>query len=514
MSKIKTALISVSDKEGIVEFAKALKRSKIEILSTGGTASLLKKNKIPVTLISDYTGQEEILDGRVKTLHPKISGGILAIRKNKKHMAEIKKQDIKLIDLVVVNLYPFEKTISDEKVKLKDAIENIDIGGPSLIRAAAKNSEDVVIVTDKNDYKSVTDELKKNRKITNETKQILMVKAFQHTAQYDTIINNFFQNQFYPEEFPSTLNLTFEKIQDLIYGENPYQKGAFYKEPFIKEACVSNIKQLHGKELSFNNILDVNDAFELVKGFKEPAAAVIKHTNPCGVATAKIIEEAYRKAHETDPMSAFGSIVALNRNCNLEIAKIMKDLFIEVIVCPKFEKNALNLLKQKKNIRLLETGTVDKTEQGYDMKKMVGGMLVQTKNFPELTKKDLKIVSNRIPSEEEINSMLFAFIVNKHVKSNAIVFVKDNVTVGIGAGQMSRVDAVKLAAIKSNGKSKGAVMSSDAFFPFRDGIDEAAKAGITAIIQPGGSIRDQEIIDSVNEHGMVMVFTGIRLFKH
>ena len=513
MSKIKTALISVSDKEGIIDFSKALKRLKIEILSTGGTASLLKKNKIPVTLISDYTSQEEILDGRVKTLHPKISGGILAIRKNKKHMEEIKKADITLIDMVVVNLYPFEKTISDEKVKLKDAIENIDIGGPSLIRSAAKNSKDVVIVTDKNDYKSVIEEIKKG-KVTDEIKQKLMVKAFQHTAQYDTIINNFFQNRVYPEEFPPILNLTFEKIQDLIYGENPYQKGAFYKEPFIKEACVSNIKQLHGKELSFNNILDVNDAFELVKDFKEPAAAVIKHTNPCGVATAKIIEEAYRKAHETDPMSAFGSIVALNRNCNLEIAKIMKDLFIEVIVCPKFEKNALNLLKQKKNIRLLETGTVDKTKQGYDMKKMVGGILIQTRNFPELNKKDLKIVSNRIPSEEEINSMLFTFIVNKHVKSNAIVFAKDNVTVGIGAGQMSRVDAVKLAAIKSNGKSKGAVMSSDAFFPFRDGIDEASKAGITAIIQPGGSIRDQEVIDAVNEHGMVMVFTGIRLFKH
>jgi len=514
MSKVKTALISVSDKEGIVEFAKALKRQCIEILSTGGTASLLKKNKVPVIVISDYTGQEEILDGRVKTLHPKISGGILAIRKNKKHMEEIKKQDIKLIDMVVVNLYPFEKTISDEKVKLADAIENIDIGGPSLIRAAAKNSEDVAVVVDKDDYKPVIDDIKKHRRVNDETKNRLMVKAFEYTARYDSIINSFFQNEFHPDEIPFTLNLSFEKIMDLRYGENPYQKGAFYKEPFIKEACVSNTVQLHGKELSYNNILDVNDAFELVKDFKEPAAAVIKHTNPCGVAAAKTIEEAYRKAHETDPLSAFGSVVALNRNCNLEIAKIMGDLFIEVVVCPKFEKNALNLLKQKKNIRLLETGNAEKTDLGYDMKKMVGGMLVQTRNFPELKKEDLKVVSNRIPSEEEIDSMLFAFKVNKHVKSNSIVFAKDNVTVGIGAGQMSRVDAAKIAAIKSKGKSKGAVMSSDAFFPFRDGVDEVAKAGITAIIQPGGSIRDQEVIDAVNEHQMAMVFTNIRLFKH
>ena len=514
MSKIKTALISVSDKEGIVDFAKALKRLNVEILSTGGTASLLKKNKVPVTLISDYTGQEEIMDGRVKTLHPKIFAGVLGVRKNKKHMDEIKKADIKLIDLVVVNLYPFEKTISDEKVQLGDAIENIDIGGPSLIRAAAKNSEDVAVVVDKNDYKAVIEEIKKHGKVSDEIRNKLMVKAFECTARYDSIINNFFQNQFCPDEIPSALNLSFEKIMDLRYGENPYQKGAFYKEPFIKEACVSNTTQLHGKELSYNNILDINDAFELVKDFKEPAAAVIKHTNPCGVAVAKTIEEAYRKAHETDPKSAFGSIVALNRDCNLEVAKIMEGLFIEAVVCPKFEKNALNLLKNKKNVRLLETGSVEKTEQGYDMKKMIGGMLVQTRNFPELTKKDLKVVSNRIPSEEEIDSMFFAFKVNKHVKSNSIVFAKDNVTVGIGAGQMSRVDAAKIAAIKSKGKSKGAVMSSDAFFPFRDGIDEAAKAGITAIIQPGGSIRDEEVIGAVNEHGMAMVFTNIRLFKH
>ncbi|MBL7054487.1 bifunctional phosphoribosylaminoimidazolecarboxamide formyltransferase/IMP cyclohydrolase, partial [Candidatus Woesearchaeota archaeon] len=468
----------------------------------------------PVTLISDYTGQEEILDGRVKTTHPRVLGGILAVRGNKKHMDEVQKQNIKLIDMVVVNLYPFEKTISDENSKLKDAIENIDIGGPTLIRAAAKNSEDVAVVVNKNDYNLIIEELKKHKKIKDETKQKLMVKAFEHTARYDSIINSFFQNKFNPDEFPSCLNLTFEKIQDLRYGENPYQKSAFYKEPFIKEACVSEIKQLHGKELSYNNILDVNDAFELVKDFEKPTAAVIKHTNPCGVGSASTIEEAYKKAHETDPLSAFGSIVALNRNCNLEIAKIINELFIEVVVCPGFEKNALNLLNQKKNIRLLETGSVDKTEQGYDMKKMAGGMLVQTRNFPELDKKDMKIVSNRIPSEEEINSMLFSFKVNKHVKSNSIVFVKDNVTVGIGAGQMSRVDAVKIAVIKSNGKSKGAVMSSDAYFPFRDGIDEAAKAGITAVIQPGGSIRDKEIIDAVNEHGMTMVFTGIRLFKH
>lgn len=511
--KVKRALISVSDKEGIVDFAKGLYRLKVEILSTGGTASLLKKNKIPVTLISEYTGQEEILDGRVKTLHPKIFGGILSERSNKKHMDTVKEQGIELIDMVVINLYPFEDTIKDEKVKLNEAIENIDIGGPSLIRAASKNYQDVAIITDKNDYKIVLEELKKG-KVSDETKQRLMVKAFEHTARYDSIINNYFQTNFYPDEFPENVNLTLKKVQELRYGENPYQKGAFYKEPFIKDACVSNAVQLHGKELSYNNILDINDAYELVKDFKEPAAAVIKHTNPCGVASARTIEDAYKKAHETDPLSAFGSIVALNRNCNMDVAKIMKELFIEVVVCPKFEKNALNLLKQKKNIRLLETDDVNKTDYGYDMKKMVGGMLLQTRNFPNLEKKDLKIVSNRIPSDDELDSLMFAFKVCKHVKSNSIVYCKDNVTVGIGAGQMSRVDAVKIATIKSNGKSKGAVMASDAYFPFRDGIDEAAKAGVTAIIQPGGSIRDKEVIDAVNEHAMAMVFTGIRLFKH
>jgi phosphoribosylaminoimidazolecarboxamide formyltransferase/IMP cyclohydrolase len=514
MPKIRTALISVSDKEGIVEFAKVLKKLGIEIISTGGTASLLKKNDIKVVSVSDYTGQEEILNGRVKSLHPKIFGGILAARKNKKHMEEIKKQGIKPIDMVVVNLYPFEKAISCEKASLKEAIENIDIGGPCLIRAAAKNADDIVVVVDKRDYSSVVEELRASGSVKDSTRHKLMVKAFNHTAAYDSIISNFFQNEFCPDEFADTIVLSFKKAQDLRYGENPYQKSAFYRELFVKECCVASTKQLHGKELSYNNILDVNEAFELVKDFEEPTAAVIKHTNPCGVASAPTIEEAYRKAHETDPLSAFGSIVALNRNCNAEIAKIMKGLFIEVVVCPKFEKNALKLLKQKKNIRLLETGGIAKTSKGYDVKKVVGGALIQTRNFPKLEKKDLKLVTNRIPSEDELNSMLFAFKVNKHVKSNSIVFAKGKVTVGIGAGQMSRVDAVKIAAIKSNGKSKGAVMSSDAFFPFRDGIDEAAKAGITAVIQPGGSIRDQEVIDAANEHGMAMVFTGIRLFKH
>jgi len=511
---MKTALISVSNKEGIIEFAQHLHNLGIRILSTGGTAKLLIKNKIPVTQISDYTKSKEMMDGRVKTLHPKIFGGILALRNNKKHMKELKENNIESIDIVVVNLYPFEETVG-KKASFKEAIENIDIGGPSLLRAAAKNFEDITVIVDPNDYSLVLKELKKD-KVSKEIKQKLALKAFEHTARYDTIINNYFREKFGGNLFPDTLNLTFKKKQDLRYGENPHQKAAFYVDPFLFEDSIATSKQLHGKELSFNNILDIDNAFELVKTFNQPAATVVKHTNPAGCAVANTIEEAYEKAYNADSLSAFGGVVALNRNCNEKIAKLIKPIFMEVIICPKFEEKALRILKEKKNLRLLETGGIKASKKGYYAKKVVGGLLAQSRDSPVelLEKNKLKVVSKRKPTEEELKQMRFAFNVTWHVKSNSIIFAKDNVTVGIGAGQMSRVDAVKIAARKAGEKAKGAVMSSDAFFPFRDGIDEAAKAGITAVIQSGGSIKDNEVIDAANEHDMAMVFTGIRLFWH
>ncbi len=516
---IKTALISVSNKEGIVDFARQLDKLGIKIISTGNTAKLLKQNKINVTLASEITKFPEMLDGRLKSIHPNIFAGILADRKSKKHIEELKKLNIDTIDMVVINFYPFEDVIkmnykeSHQKIVMERiAIENIDIGGPSLVRAAAKNHENVLVVVDKNDYNFVIEKIK-SKKITGDDRKNLAAKAFSCTARYDSIISGYF-NALTKNRFPEILNLTFKKIQNLRYGENPHQSASFYQDAIISENCVSTSKQLQGKGLSFNNILDVNAAFEIVKDFEKPSAAVVKHTNPSGVASASTIEEAYRKAHETDPKSAFGCVVALNRNCNVRTARLMKPLFIEVVICPKFDKDALEVLKEKKNLRLLESGAIKKVQVGYDLKKVSGGILMQTDYYPEISKKGLKAASKRKPTKEEINSLIFAWKVNKHVKSNSIVLAKDNVTVGIGAGQMSRVDAVKLAIIKSEGKSQGSVMSSDAFFPFRDGVDEAAKAGVTAIIQPGGSIRDEEVIQAANEHNMAMVFTGIRLFRH
>ncbi len=508
---IKTALISVSNKEGIVEFARQLNKLGIKIISTGNTAKLLKKNKVNVTLVSEITKFPEMLDGRLKSIHPNIFAGILADRKNKKHMNELKRLKIDTIDLVVINFYPFEEAVK-KNLKLKQLIEDIDIGGPSLVRAAAKNHENVLAVVDSNDYSEVIEKIR-SRKIDVNFRAELAAKAFSCTARYDSIINGYF-NQTTNNQFPDILNLTFRKIQNLRYGENPHQSASFYRNVFADESCASTAKQLQGKELSFNNILDIDAAFELVKDFEKPTAAVIKHTNPCGAASAETIESAYKKAHETDPMAAFGSIVALNRNCDAKTAKLMAPLFIEVVICPKFEKSAIEILKEKKNLRLLEAGNAKKHKIGYDLKKVKGGILLQTDNWPEISEKNLKIVTKRKPAKEEIDALLFAYKVNKHVKSNSIVLAKDNVTVGIGAGQMSRVDAVKLAVMKSEGKCEGSVMSSDAFFPFRDGIDEAAKAGITAIIQPGGSIRDEEVIETANQYNIAMVFTGVRLFRH
>ncbi|MBI4143489.1 bifunctional phosphoribosylaminoimidazolecarboxamide formyltransferase/IMP cyclohydrolase [Candidatus Woesearchaeota archaeon] len=509
---IKTALISVSDKENVVDFARQLSKLGIKIISTGNTAKLLKQNKISVTLVSDVTKFPEMLDGRLKSLHPNIFAGILADRKNKKHMNELKKHEINTIDLVAVNFYPFEET-SGKKANLSEIVENIDIGGPSLARAAAKNHKDVLVIIDPNDYNQVIEKIK-SKKVDDNFRMRFAAKAFLRTARYDTIIGRYFAENFMHDLFPDIYNLTFKKIQNLRYGENPHQKAAFYRSFSVKETCISTAKQLQGKELSYNNILDANDAFELVKDFDRPTAAVIKHTNPSGVASAENIEVAYKKAYETDSKSAFGSVVALNRPCNAAVAKMMKPLFVEVVICPKFEKDAVEILKEKQNLRLLETGDIIKDYESPDLRRVSGGLLVQTRQMPDLKEKELKIVTKRKPTKEELKSLLFAWKVNKHVKSNSIVLVKGNVTVGIGAGQMSRVDAAKLAVMKSEGKCEGSVMSSDAFFPFRDGVDEAAKAGITAIIQPGGSIRDREVIDAANEYNIAMVFTGIRLFRH
>jgi phosphoribosylaminoimidazolecarboxamide formyltransferase / IMP cyclohydrolase len=508
----KNALISVSDKTGLAEFGKELIKLGYRIISTGNTAKTLEQNKVDVTHISDYTGFPEMMDGRVKTLHPRIFAGVLADQHNKDHMRQMKEQEIEPIDIVVVNFYPFEDTMK-RMAEMNEILENIDIGGPSLVRAAAKNHESVIVIVDPNDYGMIIEKLKSG-KADIETKRKLAAKAFLNTARYDTIIGRYAAENFLDEDFPQYYNFSFEKIQNLRYGENPHQKAAFYKSFWINETCVATAKQLHGKELSFNNILDMDAAFELVKDFDEPCAAIIKHTNPSGVASAETIEEAYKMAYETDSKSAFGSVVAFNRPCTKKIAEMMKQLFVEVIICPSFEKEALEILTEKKNLRLLETGPIKKDYKSLDMRRVVGGLLVQTRQFPEIAEKELKVVTKRKPTKEELDSMLFAWKITKHVKSNCIILANGNVTVGIGAGQMSRVDAAILAAMKSDGKSKGSVLSSDAFFPFRDGIDEAAKAGVTAIIQPGGSIRDEEVIKAADEHGMAMVFTGVRLFRH
>ena len=514
--KIKRALISVSDKSDVVGFASEIAKLGVEIISTGGTASLLEDNGIKVKQVSEITGFPEMLDGRVKTLHPKIHGGLLALRKNKEHMKQIEEQDIKLIDMIVVNLYPFEETIKKENVKFEDAIENIDIGGPSMLRSAAKNFEDVVVITDSNDYSLVLKELKEKGDVSKELRKKIAGKVFEKTASYDAMISNFLKEN---KDFPDSFLMVFDKKQDMRYGENPHQKAAFYSGKESVEPSITQAEQLNGKELSYNNIMDSDAALNIVKEFSEPCCAVIKHANPSGVAIAEKIETALEKAYNTDPLSAFGCIIALNRKCDLACAKFMRDKFIEVVIAPGYDEDASNLLKEKKNLRIMVLPDFDgfyknkKTEK-ITLKKIVGGLLVQTREYPDFEKIDLKVVTKRKPTEQEIKDMIFACKVNKHVKSNAVLFAKDGITVGIGAGQMSRVDSSIIAARKAGIKAKGAVMSSDAFFPFRDGVDEAAKAGIKAIIQPGGSIRDQEVIDAANEHDIAMVFSGVRLFLH
>ncbi|MHA1267136.1 MAG: bifunctional phosphoribosylaminoimidazolecarboxamide formyltransferase/IMP cyclohydrolase [Candidatus Helarchaeota archaeon] len=517
MLKIERALISVSDKTKVVEFAKKLHEQGVEIISTGGTFRELERAKVPVIKVSQITEFPELMDGRVKTLHPRIHGAILARRDKKSHLQELDQFGIIPIDMVVVNLYPFRETIQQPNVQLEDAIEQIDIGGPTLIRSAAKNYEGVVIIVDPQNYEPIIAEMIENKgRVSLETRRKLAVEAFQHTMEYDSYIYHYLAAQFKSDasKFPPIINITFKKVQDLRYGENPHQEAAFYTELAVKEPCIANAIQLHGKQLSYNNIYDINAALELVKEFEKPAAAIIKHTNPCGFALGENTYEAYKLAHATDPLSAFGSIVAFNKPLTPDTASEIVKTFVEVVIAPEYEAPALDTLKTKKNLRILKTGSLSKPQPMWDWKKVVGGLLIQDRDIKDLTIADLKYVTEMRPTPEQLETLLFAWKVLKHVKSNAILLAKEKHTTGIGAGQMSRIDAVELSIKKAGTEAKGSVMASDAFFPFRDSIDAAAKAGIVAIIEPGGSIRDEEVIKAANELKIPMVFTGIRCFLH
>lgn len=523
MSKVKRALISLTNKEGIVEFAQGLNELGVEIISTGGTAKKLQDAGIPITRISDFTGFPEMLDGRVKTLHPKVHGGLLGLRNKKSHVDEMEKHDIKPIDMVVVNLYAFEQVVQENNVPLEKAIENIDIGGPSMLRSAAKNYKDVIIVVDPSKYNYILESLKENNgSIPEDVRLKLACEVFELTSHYDSIISSFLQKRTEKEasQFPEKLDLSYKKRMDLRYGENPHQKAAFYQEINAKEESASTAKQIWGKELSFNNIIDIDGALETVKEFTEPAAVIIKHTNPCGVAVSDTIENAFIKAWATDPVSAFGSVIGLNRPVNKALAEEIAKYFVEGVIATGFNDDALQILQKKKNIRLMimegwnGSEKISRDIAEFDIKKVVGGLLLQDRDLEMTKKSDLKTVTKRKPSEDELKSLLFAWKVVKHVKSNAIVYAKEQETVGIGAGQMSRVDSSKIGVMKAFKDVKGSVMASDAFFPFRDNIDAAHEAGITAIIQPGGSIRDEEVIQACDDHGISMVFTGMRHFRH
>ena len=526
MAAIKRALISVSDKKGIVKFASALNNAGIKIISTGGTFSELKNANIEVKDVSSVTNFPEILDGRVKTLHPKIHGGLLNIRNNKNHQKTINEQKIENIDLLIVNLYPFEDTIKN-KSDYKTCIENIDIGGPAMIRAAAKNHESVGVIVDPNDYDEIINEINDNDlSLTKETLKKLAFKAFARTAAYDSMISNWLSNEL---DIPLDKYKSIGGIehQNLRYGENPHQKAKFYNDG--SNVCgLITANQIQGKELSYNNINDTNAAFELVSEFDpnlKPAVAIIKHANPCGVATGDSLNSAYKKALRCDSVSAFGGIIALNKELDVETAKEISEIFTEVIIAPSISDEAKNILSSKKNLRVLITGGLaDPEKSGVMIKSVAGGFLAQTKDNIIIDKDNLKVVTKRQPSDRELDDLLFAFKVAKHVKSNAIVYAKDGSTVGIGAGQMNRLDSSRIAARKSDDAAKminleeplavGSVVASDAFFPFADGLMAAADAGVTAIIQPGGSIRDDEVIEAANNADLAMLFTGIRHFNH
>ena len=524
---IRRALLSVSDKTGIIEFAKALSVRNIELLSTGGTAKLLIDNQIPVTEVADYTGFPEMMDGRVKTLHPKIHGGILGRRGIDDEVMQ--QHQIAPIDMVVVNLYPFAKTVADPKCSLEDAIENIDIGGPTMVRSAAKNNKDVAIVVDCQDYNTIIDMLDNQQNcLSFKYRFSLAIKAFEHTAQYDGMIANYFGKLVPPYygdtdklagEFPRTLNLQFIKKQDMRYGENSHQQAAFYVEEHLEQGSIATAKQVQGKELSYNNIADTDAALECVKSFAEPACVIVKHANPCGVAVSDNILNAYLNAFKTDPTSAFGGIIAFNRPLDAKTAQTIVDKqFVEVIIAPIVDQDALEITQTKKNVRVLECGQWSGSAvASLDFKRVNGGLLVQDRDLGMVTQERLTVVTKRQPTEKELTDALFCWKIAKFVKSNAIVYAKDNMTIGIGAGQMSRVYSAKIAGIKAQDENlevAGSVVASDAFFPFRDGVDAAAAVGVTCVIQPGGSIRDDEVIQAANEHNIAMIFTNMRHFRH
>ena len=515
------ALISVSDKTGIVEFAKELVSLGVQIISTGGTYSKLKSEGVDAIEISDVTGFPECLDGRVKTLHPAVHAGLLAMRSKSEHMQQLKDLNIETIDIVVVNLYPFKATIMKDGVTRAEAVENIDIGGPTMLRSAAKNYQDVAVVVDPRDYEKVLVELNEHKEVSLDTKFYLMQKVFMHTSNYDTMIADFLKKERNDHELPETLTMTFEKVQDMRYGENPHQKAAFYREVGKKKGSITDAVQLNGKELSFNNINDTNGALELLKEFTEPTVVACKHGNPCGVGSADTIEEAFDKAFAADKVSIYGGIVVVNRPVTKELAEKMAKIFLEVIVAPSYEEEALAIFTTKKNLRVLKLDdiSVPQNENAYDLKKVNGGLIVQTIDSKLLNEDELKVATNRAPSDKEMEDLKFAWKVVKFVKSNGIALAKNKQTIGIGPGQVNRVWATEqcvehAAELIGEDATKGAVLASDAYFPFDDSVEAAHKAGITAIIQPGGSIRDEDSIKKCNEYGIAMVFTGMSHFKH
>ena len=512
---IKRALLSVSDKTGIVEFAKGLAAAGVTLISTGGTKAKLQEAGLSVMSIDDVTGFPECLDGRVKTLHPKVHGGILGIRDNASHQAQMTELEIDPIDMVVVNLYPFKNTVLNPDSTHEDIIENIDIGGPTMIRSAAKNYNDVTVVVDPSDYQTVLEMVEANGDTTVDFRMELSYKVFEHTSNYDTMIATYMRQKLNKKEYPETLTLTYEKVQDLRYGENPHQSAAFYKEVTDTKGSLADAKQLHGKELSFNNINDANGALELLKEFDEPTVVAVKHTNPCGVGTGIDILHAYMKAYEADPTSIFGGIVAANRTIDKQTAEKISEIFVEIVIAPSFDEDAFEILTKKKNIRVMQLENIltKQVAEKKDIKKVNGGILVQDINSA-LMNGEYTVATERIPNKVELEDLVFAWKVVKHSKSNGIVLAKNKKTLSVGPGQTNRIWAVENCVKQSLEEIKGGVMASDAFFPFADCVEAAAKAGITAIVQPGGSIRDQESIDAANKYGIAMIFTGMRHFKH
>lgn len=522
LRKIQRALLSVSDKTGLIEFARTLAGFGVELVSTGGTRKALAEAGLKVIDISELTGFPEMLDGRVKTLHPRVHGGILHVRDNPEHQATIREHKIVPIDMVVCNLYPFEATIAKAGSTHEEIVENIDIGGPSMVRSASKNYHDVAILTDPSQYEAIAQELKANKgALALPTREKLAAAAFARTAAYDAAIAGYFARKTEEEAWPARLTLSFQQKQKLRYGENPHQRAAFYTEPAVQHACVATAEVLHGKELSYNNILDLDSAFNLVREFANPAAVVIKHNNPCGAANASALADAFAHAYEGDPVSAFGGILGFNREVDEATAMQITEpnRFIECVIAPAYSKAAFEILttrpKWKASVRLLRTGPLAESSTGaLDYRRVDGGLLVQSRDAKADDFAQAKVVTRRQPTAQELADLRFVWLVAKHVKSNAIVLAKNGMIVGVGAGQMSRIDSTHMAVRKANGREKGSVLASDAFFPFRDNVDMAAAAGVTAIVQPGGSVKDQDSIDACNEHGLAMIFTGVRHFRH